>query len=77
MIEVTNYLRRKNYIDYKDYLRIQVAHIYSVRYGKLSTILSKEVKQEIIHGWGNGILPISLVRVAYLLKCMGIQLINR
>ena len=77
VIEVTKYLRRKNYIDYKDYLRIQVVHIYSVKYGKLSTIFSNEVKQEIIHGWGNGILPISLVRAVYLLKCIGIQLVNR
>ena len=77
VIEVTNYLRRKNFIDYKDYLRIQVVHIYSVKYGKLRTILSNEVKQEIIHGWGNGILPISLVRVAYLLKWIGLNTINR
>lgn len=77
VIEVTKYLRKKNYIDYKDYLRIQVVHIYSVQYGKLSTVLSNDVRQEIIHGWGNGILLTSLVRIAYLLKCLGINIINR
>ena len=77
VIEVTNYLKKKNYIVFKDYLRIQVVHIYSVRYGKLSAVLSNEVKQEIIHGWGKGILPTLLVRAAYFFKCIGIQLIYR
>lgn len=77
VIEVTNYLKKKNYIVFNDYLRIQVVHIYSVRYGKLSAVLSNEVKQEIIHGWGKGILPTLLVRAAYFFKCIGIQLINR
>ena len=77
VIEVTKYLRRKNYIDYKDYLRIQVVHIYSIKYGKLSTVFSNEVKQEIIHGWGNGILPNLLTHMVFFMKCFGITIIKR
>ena len=77
VIAVSNYLKTRNYIDSKDYLRIKVVHIYSVKYGKLSSFFSDDVKSEILRGWGNEEFPNFLANMAYYMKCIGIKLINR
>jgi len=54
-ISVYQFLRKKKYIGYKKELRERIAHIYSIRYGKLHKVLDKEKKKELLKGWGGNI----------------------
>lgn len=77
VVKVSDYLKQKGFIDWKDYLRIKIVHIYSVKYGKLSKILSNDVKKEIVSSWSPLIISCLLVDFLYLLTKVGIKIVNR
>ena len=77
VVDVTNHLRNKGYIGYKEYLRSKVVHMYSVRHGKLSGLLSKDIKNGIRSKWKAGPVVELIVSLIYVLHCCGISLIKR
>lgn len=50
-IEVYRFMNEKGYIGYIKDLRERIAHIYSIKYGKLSNVLSPETKKVLLKGW--------------------------
>lgn len=52
-IEVYKFMKEKKYIGYFKELRERIAHIYSIKYGKLHKVLPKNVKKELLCGWRN------------------------
>ena len=50
-IEVYQFMKDKKYIGYFKELRERIAHIYSIRYGKLHKVLPPKVKKELLCGW--------------------------
>ena len=54
-IEVYRFMKEKKYIGYFKELRERIAHIYSIKYGKLQKVLSKEMKDKLLHDWRNNI----------------------
>ena len=55
-IEIYRIMREKNYIGYFKELRERIAHIYSIKYGKLNKVLNKDNKQLLLTGWRNNAL---------------------
>ena len=52
-IEVYQFMKNKKYIGYFKELRERIAHIYSIKYGKLDKVLDNKTKQDLICGWRN------------------------
>lgn len=75
--EVTKYLHRKGYIGWTALLRAQVVHVYSVKYGKLSGVVSDEARREIECQWGGGLLVSVLVALLRMMSLLGFKVINR
>ena len=67
--KVIDYLKNKHYIGLKELYRAKIVHLYSIRYGYLSAILSKEAKIEIV-------VKI-VVLLFYILQLCGIRIIKR
>ena len=77
VIEVTNYMKEKGLIGWKDFYRAAVVHTYSIKYGKQSKFLPDEMKKTIVAKWKGGFLVGFMVYCLYLLKQLGIHIINR
>ena len=73
----TDFLRRKAYIHAADYFRAQVVHVYSVRHGKLSRVLEKDVVRDIVELWHPGFMARLTVASLKLLDRLGISLVHR
>ena len=54
-IEVYQFMKEKKYIGYFEELRERIAHIYSIKYGKLHKALPKDVKNKLLCGWRNNV----------------------
>lgn len=77
-INVYQFMREKAYIGYYKELRARIAHIYSIKYGKLSNILNKKTKQELLKGWNNNIIINFITCSIYSLHFVfGINIIKR
>ena len=77
VVEVTNYMKDKRLIGWKDFYRATVVHVYSVKFGKQSRILSDEMKNAIVRKWEGGSLVNLVVNILYYMDKMGIHIINR
>ncbi len=77
-IEVYHYMKEKNYIGYYKEVRERIAHIYSIKYGKLCKVLNYETKQELLNGWRDNFfinVVTSFIHVIY--RLFGIVIIKR
>lgn len=54
-IAIYRFMYEKKYIGYKELIRERIAHIYSIRYGKLHDFFKSEKKKELLKGWGESI----------------------
>lgn len=77
-IDIYRFMREKAYIGYLKELRARIAHIYSIKFGKLSNVLNKETKQELLKGWKNNYIINIITGLIYGLKFfLGINIIKR
>ena len=77
-IDVYRFMREKAYIGYLKELRTRIAHIYSIKYGKLSTVLNKETKQKLLKGWNNNIFTDIITTTIYSFHLVsGVNIIKR
>lgn len=77
-IEVYRFIREKEYIGYYKELRERIAHIYSIKYGKLRHVLTYETKQELLSGWRNNFFITIVTAFIYLIyRLFGIVIIKR
>jgi len=77
-IEVYRFMREKQYINYFMELRERIAHIYSIKYGKLKKVLSNEKKKELLEGWkSNSFINIITTIVYAMQRYFGIIIIKR
>ena len=77
-IEVYQYMNKKGYISYLKELRERIAHIYSIKYGKLCKILTEEKKKELLSGWRtNPIIMIITTVIYFIYRMFGIVIIKR
>lgn len=77
VVEVTNYMKDKRLIGWMDFYRAAVVHVYSVKYGKQSRILSDEIMNAIFCKWEGGCLVNLVVKILYYMDKWGIHIINR
>ena len=77
VVEVTNYMKDKRLIGWMDFYRAAVVHVYSVKYGKQSRILSDEMKEAIVDKWEGGRLVNLVVNALRYMDKLGIHIINR
>lgn len=77
VIEVTNYMKEKGLIGWKDFYRAAVVHTYSIKYGKQSKILTDDMKNVIIAKWKGNSLVGLVIRILYLMDKFGIHIIKR
>jgi glycosyltransferase involved in cell wall biosynthesis len=64
-IEVYHFMKDKKYIGYFKELRERIAHIYSIKYGKLHKVLTKEVKEKLLSGWRSNIFILFITTLIY------------
>lgn len=77
-IDVYRFMREKAYIGYLKELRTRIAHIYSIKYGKLSTVLNKETKQKLLKGWNNNFFTDIITTTIYSFHLVsGVNIIKR
>ena len=77
-IEVYRFMREKKYIGYYKELRERIAHIYSIKYGKLHKVLTYETKQELLSGWSdNHFITIVTAFIYAIYRLFGIVIIKR
>lgn len=77
-IEVYHFMREKNYIGYYKEVRERIAHIYSIKYGKLCKVLNYETKQELLNGWrDNFFINIVTAFIHVIYRLFGIVIIKR
>jgi hypothetical protein len=75
---VTQYMVNKKYIGTWKYLRTRIAHIYSIKYGKLKSIFPNEVKEELLSSWGENFLTKYVCHIIYILsQLFNINIIKR
>lgn len=75
---VTRYMINKKYIGTWKYLRTRIAHIYSIKYGKLKSIFPNEVKEELLSSWGENFLTKYVCHIIYnLSQLFNINIIKR
>ena len=77
VIKVANYLRDKRYIGEKEYFRIQVVHVSSLKFGKMKSFFPEDMKKDIIQSWHVGFLGNVVIFILQCLHCLGINLIKR
>ena len=71
-------MREKNYIGYFKELRERIAHIYSIKYGKLNKVLNKENKQLLLTGWrNNALINIITLTISFIQSICGNIFIKR
>jgi hypothetical protein len=73
---VTRFLKTNKYIGLFEIFRIKVI-LYSIKYGKLSSLYQRDTKELLLKGWDGGILEYTTIRILCLLKRIGIQLVKR
>lgn len=77
-IEVYQFMKEKKYIGYFKELRERIAHIYSIKYGKLQKILPKDVKNKLLCGWRNNVfINIITVIICFIQRIIGNIIIKR
>ena len=77
-IDVYRFMIEKAYIGYFKELRARIAHIYSIKYGKLSNVLNKDTKQILLKGWKNNCIINFVTYLIYSFHFVfGINLIKR
>ena len=67
-IEVYNFMKEKKYIGYFKELRERIAHIYSIKYGKLHKVLPKDVKNKLLCGWRNNVFISFITAILYFIQ---------
>jgi len=67
-IEVYKFMRGKKYIGYCKELRERIAHIYSIKYGKLHTVLNHETRQDLLKGWRNNVFINIITLIIYIVQ---------
>lgn len=77
MIKVANYLRDKRYIGEKEYFRIQVVHVSSLKFGKMKSFFPEDMKKDIIQSWHVGFLGNVVIFILQCLHCLGLNFIKR
>lgn len=77
VIEVTNYMKDKGLIGRKEFYRAAVVHVYSIKYGKQSKILTDEMKNVIIAKWKGNPLVGLVISILFFLDKFGIHIIKR
>lgn len=70
-------MKNKHLISTTAFYRAKVTHIYSVKYGRLHSVIPKTIKDEIINKWNCGVLTKILLFQIYFLHKLGIQIIRR
>ena len=70
-------MRKKDYIGFKEFLRAKIVHLYSISYGRQSSVLSYDAKMEIKKKWQYNIFVGIIIRFLYILKCMGFEVVKR
>lgn len=75
--EVMNYMRNKGYIGQKDFFRAKIVHLYSICYGKQSSVLSHDTIIGIRKKWRYNYFVGTIIWFLYLLRCMGIEVVKR
>lgn len=77
-IEVYKFMKDKAYIGYLKELRTRIAHIYSIKYGKLRNVLNNDTRQKLLKGWRTNIVINLITALVYLFQNFsGIKLIKR
>lgn len=77
-IEVYHFMREKGYIGHLKELRERIAHIYSIKFGKLRKVLTPETKQGLLCGWrNNSIITIITTSIYAIYRLFGIVIIKR
>lgn len=75
---VTQYMVNKKYIGKWKSLRTRIAHIYSIKYGKLRSIFPNDVEEELLNSWGENFLIKSICHIIYnLSQLLNIHIIKR
>lgn len=77
-IEVYQFMKEKSYIGYFKNLRARIAHIYSIKYGKLSKVLPNDTKKKLLDGWrSNIIINVINISIFLLQQFSGLKIIKR
>lgn len=77
-IEVYQFMKNKKYIGYFKELRERIAHIYSIKYGKLHNVLNNETKLDLLCGWRNNTyIEIITAVIFFIQRIMGNVIIKR
>ena len=77
-VKVYKFMRKKNYIGYKEELRARISHIYSVKYGKQHSFYSAEIKKEILKAWKETPFIVILTKIIYFIQShSNLQIIKR
>lgn len=77
-VKVYTFMRKKNYIGYKEELRARISHIYSVKYGKQHLFYSAEIKKEILKAWKETPFIKILTKIIYFIQShSNLQIIKR
>lgn len=75
---VTQYMYKKKYISLWKKIRVSIAHIYSIKYGKLKSVFPKDVQEIILKDWSYSILTNSVCYVIHIIsQSLNIQIIKR
>jgi len=67
-IEVYQIMKEKQYISYYKELRERIAHIYSIKYGKLKKVIDKDTKRVLLIGWRNNTIINLITTIVYLIQ---------
>ena len=77
-IEVYQFMKEKGYIGYFKDLRARIAHIYSIKFGKLSKVLPNDTKTKLQKGWrDNKIINLIIVSIFLFQYLSGFKIIKR
>ena len=77
-IEIYQFMKDKKYIGYFKELRERIAHIYSIKHGKLRNVLTKEMKEELLCGWrANKVINFITYLVYQIQHTLNIEIIKR
>lgn len=77
-IAIYRFMQEKKYVGYKELLRERIAHIYSIRYGKLHGIFDSKKKNELLKGWKENIfIRIIVFGISVFQKYFGYSIIKR
>lgn len=77
IIKVARYLRGKQYIGKKEFFRIQVVHVSSLKFGKMKSFFPDDIKKDIVKAWHVGFMGNAVVVVLQILHSLGFNIIKR